>query len=240
MKKPFLKILSLLVITAVLIGILNAEVSIKQGRDYKIYTVKMPLYLKLFDFFDRHYNYIRLEKQITAGAKTDEEKVLRIFEWTHRNIKPAPEGYPIIDDHVWSIIVRGYGVGDQFSDVFTTLCNYSGIEAFFSAMYAQDRRKQMTLSFCRLKTGWAIFDPYHGVYFKNKDGIIATVDEIKKENWEAIYIDDAGRGTDFKSLFNDLGNIKGIGLNRANIQSPLRRLMFAVKEALGLVPKEAY
>lgn len=241
MKKLLLKISVLLIAAAALAGILNIEVSIRQGRDYKIYTVKMPLYLKLLDFYDRHYNYIRLEREITAGAKTAEEKALRILKWTYKNIRTAPEGYPIIDDHVWSIIVRGYGVGDQFSDVFTTLCNYSGIEAFFSARYAKDRRRQMSISFCRLNAGWAIFDPYNGVYFRNSEGSIATFDDIKREDWSAVYIDNkTDREVSYKSLFDSMGDIKGAGLNRSNIQSPLRRFIFAIKKAVGLIPDEIY
>ena len=45
------------------------------------------------------------------------KKTLKIFIWTHKNIRKAPEGLPVIDDHVWHTIIRGYGINDQSSDV---------------------------------------------------------------------------------------------------------------------------
>ena len=71
---------------------------------------------------------------------------MEIFIWTCENIRKQPDGLPVIDDHVWHIIIRGYGEPDQSSDVFTTLCNYAGIRAFYAlASYAGS--KNLTTSF---------------------------------------------------------------------------------------------
>src|SRR3989338_7277520 len=88
------------------IVLLNIEVTSLQGINGQIHAIRMPLYLKMLDFFDRHYNYMLLTKRITGDARTDEEKTLKLLGWTHANIRKIPDGFPVVDDHVWHIIVR--------------------------------------------------------------------------------------------------------------------------------------
>ena len=111
---------------------LNFTVTTQKGVNFKVQTIKIPLYLKALDFFDRHYNYKLITKRIIRDAQNEQDKAMKILEWTYKNIKRQPKELPVIDDHVWHIIVRGYGLNDQFSDVFTTLCNYAGMDAFFT------------------------------------------------------------------------------------------------------------
>lgn len=214
-----------------IIYVLNIKVTTRQGINYQWQTIEIPLYLKTLDFFDRHYNYKWTIERITANLKTEEEKVLQIFKWTHENIKKVPEGYPIVDDHVWHIIIRGYGEDEQFSDVFTTLCNYAGMNAFFTLVYTEDRGSRMPLSFVNIEGRWSVFDPYNGVYFKNKKGQQASIEEIIKGDWliesgntiKKLYID-------YTIYFKNLSPIREIGLQRANIQSPFKRLQYGIQK----------
>ena len=208
--------------------LINIEVTTRQGVNYELRVLKIPLYLKILDFADRHYNYKALVKRITSGAKTDEEKVMRIFEWTSFNIRKNPPELPVLDDHVWHIIVRGYGAGDQSQDVFTTLCNYAGCDAFFSVAYIEMPKKGKMLSFVKLGKAWKVFDAYNGVYFLNKEGVLASVGDLSSGGWKAVSVSNGDMPQDYKEYFVNLDRVdyKTWRTSRSAIQSPLRRLIF--------------
>ena len=234
MGKRWIKwIIIIVFVPAGIIYILNIKVTTRQGINYQWQTIEIPLYLKLIDFFDRHYNYKWTVERIIGDSKTDKEKALKIFKWTHEYIKKTPDGYPIIDDHVWHIIVRGYGAVDQSADVFTTLCNYIGIHAFFSIVYNENRTSATTLSLVELDGRWCIFDSYNGVYFKNKEGILASIEDMVKGNWlmESIGEPKAPE-INYTLYLKNLLPVKEMGLKRANIQSPVNRLRYEIRKWL--------
>lgn len=233
MKKKLLKLLSWIAAFIVIAVVLNIQVSTRQGINYSVSTLEMPLYLKVLDFFDRHYNYKLVVERIIGEERGEKEKVLKIFEWTHNNIKRIPLGYPVIDDHVWHIIVRGYGVDDQSSDVFTTLCNYAGVDAFYNWVDTENHDRRIALSFVRFNGIWNVFDPYNGVYFKNNKGELAGIEEIVRGNWliEKINASDS-HDVEYTNYFKNLTSIKDYGLKRPNIQSPINRLKYEIKKRL--------
>lgn len=238
MKKKLLKISVLLAGTLIIVFALNIKVTTRQGVNYKIRTIRIPLYLKILDFLDRHYNYAQLVRSITDGSKSGEERVMRIFRWTYENIKMAPEGMPVIDDHVWYIIVRGYGKAEQSSDVFTTLCNYSGLDAFYYWVSGHAHTDKIVLSFVKMNTGWIILDIYHGVYFKNKKGGLADIVQIKSGNYTIENIPGVGAlDFDYKDYFANLPDIKDMGSSRGGIQSPPKRFIFEMKKWKGMKQK---
>lgn len=235
MKKPLRLLIFFSVVVISIMIILNINVTTQQGINFKIYTIKMPLYLKIIDFMDRHYNYKQLVKSIINEHDNDQERVMKIFVWTQQNIKKQPESLPVIDDHVWHIIVRGYGTSDQFSDVFTTLCNYAGVDAFFDFFYSKDRTQMKVLSFVKLNKAWRIFYPYNGIYFINGSGGFASIEQIKKGDWVACNLNGTKvEGADYARCLENLSVIGDIGLKRANIQSPFRRMLFECKKWLKI------
>lgn len=234
MKRKLLKLLSWIIVLIVIIVVLNIKVSTKQGINYGVSTLKIPLYLKILDFFDRHYNYKLIVERIIGDSSGEKERVLKIFEWTYKNIRKTPEGYPMIDDHVWNIIVRGYGEDDQSSDVFTALCNYAGADAFYSWVDSGKNDRYLVLSFVRIKGRWNVFDPYNGVYFKNKAGDLANTDEIKIGNFIIVNICCIEKKQlDYKDFIANFPDIKEARLQRANIQSPCRRFIFWLKHHIS-------
>ncbi|MDO8525731.1 MAG: hypothetical protein Q7S07_04510 [Candidatus Omnitrophota bacterium] len=218
---------------SIIIFLLNVEVTSLQGVNYKIREIRMPLYFKILDFFDRHYNYKLLTRRIIGDTGTDEEKVFKILNWTYANVRKVPPGFPVIDDHVWHIIVRGYGVDNQSNDVFTTLCNYAGLEAFFQEIFTRDRRESTTLSFVRVSGRWHVFDSYHRVYFKNRSGAPADLDEIRRGDRQVVFADTPGR--DYGVFLDNIPDIKKAGLTRATIQSPVNRFLFELKKTRQMI-----
>lgn len=228
----------LIIIMFVLLGFfLNMDVTTRQGINHKIHTFHIPLYFKIIDFFDRHYNYKLLVQRIVSSKEPEHDKALKILEWVKKNIHPVPAGMPVIDDHVWHIIVRRYGNNEQAQDVFTTLCNYAGLDAFFFRLRKNDASRLLTVSLVKVGGNWSIFDSAKGVYFKTNDGRLATINDIASGNWQAEAIEHATiYQSDLKSYYNDyFGKILEIDFekthkfSRANIQSPIARIIYAVK-----------
>lgn len=231
MKKKTLRFILLISIITGVIFFLNIEVSTRQGINYKVSTLKIPLYLKLLDFYDRHYNYKWCVSRIVNEKQPDEEKVMALFSWVCVNFVRQPAGLKTVDDHVWHIIVRGYGTHDQYSDVFTTLCNYAGMDAFFARVFTHNGKSQIPFSFVRVKNRWHIFDPYNGAYFINKKGALATIEEIKTGGWIEKNMETSKEAQIPYSQY--LSNLsldmeKSHRFSRANIQSPLNRLLYAL------------
>jgi hypothetical protein len=229
MKKRYLIPTIIILLFLCSIALLNKKVTMLQGVDYKVSKITLPLYLKVLNFYYRHYNYKWLAKRITGHLDTKEDKILRLFHWTHETIKPQPESLPVMDSHVWAVYIRGYGDSANFHDLFSTLCNYIGVDAFFTRFYARDT-SSINLSIVRIKRGWVVFDPYNGIYFRNNTGDMATIEEISEQNWHIVKLSqtDISKANYEQYIVENLPRIKRLGssLIRANIQSPINRLKF--------------
>jgi len=229
MKKRYFVLIFIFLLFLCSIVLLNKKVTILQGVDYKVSRITLPLYLKVLNFYDRHYNYKWLAKRITDHLDTREDKILRLFHWTYETIKPQPESLPVMDSHVWDVYVRGYGVSANFQDLFSTLCNYIGTNAFCIRLYARDT-SSINISFVRIKRGLVVFDPYNGIYFRNNTGDWATIEEISEQNWHIVKSSqtDISKAYYEQYIVENLPRIERLGssLIRANIQSPINRLKY--------------
>ncbi len=184
------------------------------------------------EFISRDYHYRELARQISSSEQSKLAKGIKILNWTHENIREVPEGFPVIDDHILNIIIRGYGTMDQSADVFTTLCSYSGIPAFWSWITPKEGGPRYVLSFVKVDGKWLVFDSYLGQYFLNKDGSIASIEDlikddsiIKSAKYKPVIF-----GIPYERYFNNLGSIDKEGFSRAKKQMPLSRLIIEVKE----------
>lgn len=241
--KKIRAILIALVLIMAGVMLMNLDVSIRQSVDGRRSYVHMPLYAKWTQFLARHYEYGRLAREITRDCRTDEEKVLAILKWTRENLKDVPPTMPICDDHTLYIIIRGYGVPGQFQDVFTTLCAYAGIPAFFEKAYDRERKNKYSLSFVKLHGKWRVFDAYYGKYFNNNSGEIASVEDIRNDH-SLIKGDDVNglliRGIPYKEYYYyiDLNEALNGTTLRPYRQMPLSRICFEMKKALRLGKEE--
>ncbi len=237
--KRFKSVLAVFISILIIGAVLNMEVSIRQGVNGSYRQIKMPLYAKWTQFLTRHYEYERLAREITKGCRTDREKVLAIFKWTHKNIiQRIPEGMPVVDDHILNIIIRGYGTADQCADVFTTLCTYSGMRACWEKVFDKSRRIWFPLAFVEFDGEWHPMDPYYGKYIRNDRGDIASVDEIAKDGSliEAQGVEGmVYNGVSYKEFYHNMpAKIEKGKTMRPEKQMPLKRLIFEVKKALHI------
>lgn len=162
--------------------ILSLPVTTRQGINYTVTTQRIPLSLKLLAFLHRHEEYRHLARALTGRLPDRDAKIMALFDWTREHIRPYPKGYPIVDDHVWNTIVRGYGTPDQVADVFATLCVTAGIPAHFEFITIPGTNRSIGIAFARLSGGgFGIFDPAHGVAVRHPDGRLATVEEVRAD-----------------------------------------------------------
>jgi len=208
-------------------GLLLTPVTTRQGVDFTVSIHQLPLYLKALGFVDRHYQYRHLARQITSGLSSDRERVLRLFEWTRQRIRPTPPGFPIVDDHILHIIIRGYGEADQAADVFTTIATYAGIPAFWEVVELPARPGKLVLSFAKVEGRWAMFDVVGGVAFADPQGRLLDAQELLTHP-EAL-------GAPYREYIEHLQRLEIPAVLRAQKQMPWPRFVYEVKRRLYLV-----
>ncbi len=170
-----------LVVVGVVVGLAfaaNLPLTTRQGFNFEVSTHRLPLYLKAFEFLDRDAQYRQLAGEITQGAASDQARVVAVFDWTARRIQPAPDGWPVVDDHILNIIIRGYGLGDQRADVFATLATYAGVPAFWQRVKAPGTEDGVILTFVRVDGRWTVADVANGFLFRNDRGELAGADDF--------------------------------------------------------------
>ncbi len=156
----------------------NWPVSMRQGVDFEVSTIELPLYVKALDFVQRDAGYRQLASRIVPDDASAEARALMLFAWTREHVRDVPPGLPVIDDHVWHIVIRGYGTDDQKADVFTTLATYAGVRAYWALI---GEAPKLALSFVQVDGRWRVFDVANGIVFHTSGGDLATPDELAAE-----------------------------------------------------------
>jgi len=157
-------------------------VGTSQGRNFVVRQYTIPLYLKIARFVYRDMEYRQLVRQISAGSTGQEETVWRLYAWVRQHVHAGiPKPLPVMDDHVWSTIVRGYGTADQISDVLATLCVYAGIPAAAVNVSWDGEPHTYTITMIYTDRQWRIMDPYYGVAIRNHQDRLASVSEIRRD-----------------------------------------------------------
>jgi hypothetical protein len=149
----------------------------RQGIDFAVTEHRIPLYVKALAFMHRHHQHRLLAARICEGKTSDLERVMAVFDWTHRNIRPTPEGWPIVDDHVIDIAIRGHGLSDQMADLFATLSVYAGVPAFFRVL-GDPGHSRLVVAFALIDGRWVPFDVQRHLVFRNRRGSLASVDDL--------------------------------------------------------------
>ena len=130
----------------------------REGLNFQVRERQIPLVVKGAEFLLRDLSYRRLATDVTSGLPRPGDRARRLFAWTRENIRPTPEGWPIRDDHIANIVIRGYGEEDQRADVFTTLATYAGLPAFWGTFRTSPDERGRLLSFVKLEGRWTVWD----------------------------------------------------------------------------------
>jgi transglutaminase-like putative cysteine protease len=216
---------------AALVGVANVPTTTSQGVNYVVSTRTLPAYVKVLDFADRDANYKRLAREIAGRAPSDEARLRAVFDWTRANIRDTPSGFPVVDDHVWHIIIRGYGQDDQKADVFTTLLTYAGVPAYWIFI---GPRPELTLSLVEIEGKWRAIDVPNGIMFKAPDGQLATVEQISAERQLVVRQGpERYHGVEYIRYFDRFQAPTVPDITRAEMQMVWPRVWFNVKRLVG-------
>ncbi len=237
MKTKYFIIIGIISLFLVAVLILNTDTITRQGINYKVRAIKIPLYLKLHNFFDRHMNYQWTVDQIVNDRMTDQQKAEAVFEWTNQHIVRQPPQLPVIDDHPWNIIVRGYGMPDQMADVFAILSNYAGLKGFILDCKGPDGSDPpyISLGTVYFDGAWHLCDLYRQTIFLNRQNKWASISELVNSGWTAKYMGTARHNENirYENYFQKLNEVDFDHIyrnHRSAIQNPLSRFRQFLKD----------
>ena len=225
------RVLAAAIVLAAIIAFANVPFTTLRGVNYVVTPRTLSFYEKTLDFLDRDVNYRRLAAEVTAGAATETAKAKAVFDWTRANIKSTPQELPVIDDHIWHIIIRGYGQPDQKADVFTAVLSYAGVPAYWIFI---GPRPEMPLSFVRVDGRWRVADVENGVMFRAKTGDLATPEEIAADH--SIVVQQGPReygGVPYARFLERFAAPIPPDLTRAEMQMPGWRLWLELRKLVG-------
>ena len=208
-KKKFIFLFVLIFFLTIFI-IANKETTRSIGINYQVTEYQIPIYLKILDFYNRHYNYKYLVNKINKNIDNEKDIILTTTKWIKNNIKKISAGVDIIDNHPITIIERRLGTDDQFSDLLSVLLIYSNIDSFYISTF---NKNWHPLTFVKFNDYWSIIDPYYGIYFYNKEHLFASIEDIKNDKWqmsnlEFEKIDRLNFKNIFGKKFNDYDEVK--------------------------------
>ena len=130
-------------------------------------------------------------------------------------------------------MIRGYGVADQFEDIFTILCTYAGMDSFFKS-FNNHSGGAYYISFVKIQGKWCPLSAFEGVYL-TKNGAIVSVNDILLD--KSILFPFALKLANFESdtFVKEIGNIdfEADWPLRTKGQSPIGRILYSIKNMLS-------
>ena len=220
--------LSGIVLAVILVGMIPT-VS-KQGVNEALVLHRIPLWQKAANFYLRHVEFERWAKEAAGGETDPQRRVLRLMDWTMKQVQHRPPEMPFVDDHISHIVLRHYGNDGQLAEVFTALTSYSGNEGRWEFYTPTGAKHRVALSFVRSEDGWWVFDLWNGGWFETPDGKIATIadfrqpDRLRRRGQAPEILD----GTPYLDYYRDLDRVFKRSFSRAPGQMPWHRLLMVL------------
>ena len=215
------KFILLFVIFIIIILVMNYPVEYTIGINYKVSSIKIPLYAKLSGFFYRDWMYKSISSEIVSGKIKDIEKAIAIFNWVIENVSSKiPVGFKVIDDHPLNIIIRGYGKSDQLADIFTILCCYAGMDAGYSRIYSENKDASLNVAFVKINGMWFLFDVFGRYIFRDRKNQLVTLKTLVKEK-----LSDRKNIVGYNLFIKNIKLVEPKNFKRAKMQKPFNRFL---------------
>ena len=198
------------------------------GVDYRWSSKTIPLYEKAVNFISRDVQTRRLAREISGGIPDARTRALTLFRWVGTNVRKTPAGFPVVDDHLWHVIVRGYGAPDQRTEAYSLLATYSGVPAASTALvkWVGDKPRGLMVAISEFEGRRWLFDVDNQLLFAHEDGALASLDELVAQ--PALVGRAAGglavNGIPYLQYFEHLDRLT-FSFDRIERQRPLPRLM---------------
>lgn len=147
------------------------------GVNYQWSGRTITRFEKAVHFLSRDLQTRRLVAELLRGAGASrDERLTLLFDWTVRNVRPVPAGFPVVDDHVLHIILRGYGAPDQRTEAFALLASYAGYPATAATLTAD--RGRLIVALVRDRDQTFLFDVNNTLAFATPQGTLADVGQL--------------------------------------------------------------
>ena len=159
---------------------------------------------------------------------------MTVLRWTNQHIRPHPFGTDVVDDHVWSIVRRGYGSSDQQADVFTTLLTYAGVPAYWILIGPE--RPRIPISLVLVSGEWRVFDVERGIAFRDSTGALLAAGALERAP-EMVRRSASERVGDLDAYLRWFSGFRAPGppeILRAEMQMPAKRLGYELRRFLRL------
>lgn len=202
--KKIIYILLIIIISTIALT-LNKKSFTYIGINHEIFKIEIPIYLKVYNFYQRHNMYKKLVREISDNTENKKYILLNTMKWIKQNIKKIPEDIDVIDNHPSTIIDRKVATNDQFSDLLSVLLVYSNIDSFFDS---ENKHYKKSITFFKINEYWSVADPFYGILFLNRKKSFASIKDLKKGLWTMVNLDfneinDSNYRTIFQSQFDD-------------------------------------
>lgn len=224
---------------AVLLMIACWPTTSQVGVNHVISTQTLPLWAKTVDFLRRDMNMSATAREVIGPHGDADARATAALAWTRGRVLLQPAALPIIDDHLWHIIVRGYGERDQLADVFTALLSYAGVPAYWTLVGQPP--DELPLSFVWIRDQWRVYDVAHGIAFRNRQMDLATPAELAADPQlitaaaAAAHLDAAR----YAAYFTGFQPPVAPDVSRADLQMPRRRLWQEARRLIGMPGRES-
>jgi hypothetical protein len=207
------------------------------GVNYVVSEQTLPLWMKAAEFVDRDASLANMAYVVLGGIAEDEAKAAAALRWTLANVRNTPSGFPVIDDHVWHIVIRGYGEADQQADVFTTLLTYQGVRAYWAFIGPSPR--EIPLSYVWINGRWRVYDVRRGFVFRTATGELATPQDLAADR-SAVRAAAAGAADldEYLTMFDGYAPPQVPDVVHAEMQMPGRRLWYEARKLFGRQGRE--
>ena len=209
-------------------------VTTRWGLNYHVARKRIPLYEKAINFISRDLQLRRLTRELIAGTPGEEQQLLRLFSWVTEHIRPTPDGFPIMDDHVLHVIIRGYGAADQRTEVFAVLASYVGFQASVAQLTPPSSpRRNLLVALVTSGARTYVFDIINQVVFRDAGGHLADAHQLLADPRliEAAAPGRVLRGMPYRDYF--LGFDRSKIFSRTEAQQLWPRLKQEVERVLG-------
>jgi len=158
-------------------------VTTRFGVDYRWSSKTLPLYEKALNFVSRDLQARRLSREVAAGGGSAEDVAIRIFRWVGTHVRRVPPGFPVVDDHLLHVIIRGYGAADQRTEVFALLASYAAIPATAVPLSvdAPERRRTIYVAVADVGGRLLVVDVENQILFRRDEGTLAYLDDLRRD-----------------------------------------------------------
>lgn len=133
---------------------------------------------------EKNYNSILMEHvsgRVTTGCDTFEEKVESLRNFVHENVHPVSGEENRLDTVGIDKLISGVGWCDQQARVFMQLAKKQGITTRLLFLKSENGSSPHSIAEAKYKDRWVIVDPAYNLEFYNKDGEMASMDDIGED-----------------------------------------------------------